>query len=154
MEGKILFTKWHVLCTYIWRRWVEASVRYPSLFYPRIPWVRKYFLIYNRHRDPVTNIFFPFLLVVLFLVYPRRVIQKCIMQPMFDCMFDHILGRFICEKCFAAYLFTNEKYNIFIIGRILYVLAVIPTIQRKEIILFKNVSVFDCIDIMHVGRCK
>lgn len=98
--------------------------------------------------------FFPSLLVVLFLVYPRRVIQKCIMQPMFDCMFDHILGRFICEKCFAAYLFTNEKYNIFIIGRILYVLAVIPTIQRKEIILFKNVSVFDCIDIMHVGRCK
>lgn len=73
----------------------------------RLPRVRKYF--FNIQKASRSCIFFSLLLVV-FLVSAGKELFKDALCNLCSIIF---LGCFICAKCFAAYLFTNEKYTIF-----------------------------------------
>lgn len=79
---------------------------------------------------------------------------RCIMQPYVRSFFFPVFLFFYFVENVLPHIFSKTK-NIFyrrknIVERILPII----TVERKEIILFKNVSVYDCIDIIHVGRCK
>lgn len=120
---------------------------FPALY----QWIRK-ILLNIQQASWSCNFFFARSFVLtccILLVYSRRSYSKMHYATYVRSYF----GLFYSVQMFCRISFArNKKYNIFSLEE--YCVLAIITREQIEIILFKNVSVFDCIDIIPCGTLQ